>query len=157
MVILPHETLPEKVVFLIGAVAVNSACLDLILGLLLAHKTGQPNQIDNPLFGTDTRRKVAELLALADLEPPVVQALGQMKSLLADRNQAIHGVFGRDEDGTLNYHAMRGKGLTNPDRRDEDWLIELLIRIGDASATFASYLPANREHGGEGFSEHGIH
>lgn len=131
-----HQTFTKEFVSATGIVAINGAYLDLLVGQALAKASGKSVDIAaNSEFGEDTRKKCEKLAKIEGLPADVYRALKMMKSILADRNFAIHGVAAQNADGSLAHMRMRGKAgqAGQVEDREQAWIDNLIARIAEVS------------------------
>lgn len=61
MAFILHHNFPDETIRLIGLIAIETAYLDVFLGIALANLTGTSADLsNNTMFATDTRKKVGE-------------------------------------------------------------------------------------------------
>jgi hypothetical protein len=111
------DYLPDDLLVLVGKIAIQTAYMDYLLGILLAGLKGiAKNDMEKKVHALDTRVKIAEaenLIKTSIQEPKrrlILSILNRASSLSNDRNLVIHGII-RHKDDTLDnpiYWAFRG-------------------------------------------------
>lgn len=135
-----HKDFSDDYLRLTGIVAIEGSSMDLFLGQALAIASGSSLDIaHNDEFGVDTRIKCQKLENTPGLDDEVYSALSGVKSILDDRNYAIHGhtVYTSDWSQKVSFRSRAARGKHVGPERNEEWLQELVDRISYVNGVLA--------------------
>ena len=135
-----HPGVPERIIYFTGVIALESALLDFMVGLLDGHQRNlSADEINTISMPEDTRRK-AERCLKAATDPELKAALALIPDILADRNAFLHGVAvsSTPEGAAVQTAVYRGKHKLEPPDRAEDALVDLQNRIGVVNGVIAA-------------------